>query len=104
MALRTPLAKAIVAAFGNAFDDERISNVKELAGNGITAQFDGKTAMVGKRSMIESVSASLKIPDDTTVFVSYDGKYLGYITLSDTVKTDSVFAIKELKKLRMMTD
>lgn len=94
-----PLAKAIAAAFGNAFDNERISNVKELAGNGVTAQFDGKTAVVGKQSMIESVSASLKIPDATTVFVSYDGKYLGYITLSDTVKTDSVFAIKELKKL-----
>lgn len=94
-----PLAKAIVAAYGNTFDGERISNVKELAGNGITAQFDGKIATVGKRSMLESVNAPLEIPDATTVFVSYDRKYLGYITLSDTVKADSVLAIRELKKM-----
>ena len=94
-----PLARAITAAYGNTFDYARIKDIKELAGNGITAQFDGKIAAVGKQSIIENASVSLEISDATTVFVSYDGKYLGYIVLADAVKTDSVSAIKELEKL-----
>ena len=91
-----PLATAILSAFGGTIDSTRLAELKEIAGRGIQAMLDGKQALCGKRELIGDTSV---LCDETAVYVSLDGAYLGYIALSDTVKADAVAAIKQLRQL-----
>lgn len=91
-----PLATAILSAFGDTINSTRLTELKEIAGRGIQAMLDGKQALCGKRELIGDTSA---LCDETAVYVSLDGTYLGYIALSDTVKADAVAAIKQLRQL-----
>lgn len=94
-----PLARGIVARFGKDVDQSRIRAVKEVAGKGISASFDGKIALAGKRDFSGKTDDFPKTTEETAVFVTYDGIYCGYIALSDTLKNDSISAVKELRKL-----
>lgn len=94
-----PLATAIVAAYHKPIDNERIAQLKEIAGHGIEMILDGKKALCGKHELMAGLATTMTDNDKTSVYVALDGVYLGCITLSDTVKADAVTAIKELRQL-----
>ena len=96
----------IGAALRDAFPDEatdgcRLSDVEEIAGQGIRANVEGKTVCVGNTKMMEAIGA--KWHDchhvGTIIHVAIDGTYAGHIVINDKVKEDSAEAIKQLKEL-----
>ena len=93
-----PLATAIVKAYGASINNARLTQLKEIAGQGIQATFDGKLALCGKPELIGTTIEHAAC-DETVVYVAFDGIYLGYIMLSDTIKSDAVKAIRELREL-----
>ena len=89
-----PIGEALRAAFPNAANDGcSVSNVEEIAGQGIKACVEGRSVCVGNTRMMDSVGAG------TIIHVAVDGKYAGHIVINDLVKEDSAEAVTSLKRL-----
>ncbi|MCR4849556.1 MAG: cadmium-translocating P-type ATPase [Bacteroidales bacterium] len=96
----------IGAALRDAFPDEatdgcKLSEVEEIAGQGIKAKVEGWTVCVGNAKMMESIGAQWHDCEHvgTIIHVAIDGEYAGHIVINDKVKDDSAEAIRELKSL-----
>ena len=96
----------IGAALRDAFPDEatdgcKLSEVEEIAGQGIKAKVEGWTVCVGNTKMMESIGAQWHDCHHvgTIIHVAIDGEYAGHIVINDKVKDDSAEAIRELKSL-----
>lgn len=94
-----PLAKSILKAYGKPVDGDRLTKIEELSGNGIRATLDGKTALAGKPELLDGITITTQPAGTTAVYVAYDGRYLGCIGLSDTLKPDTKDAVAALRKL-----
>lgn len=96
-----PIAKAIVAAYGEEIDDNRVKDVEEVAGKGIIAQFDGKKVMIGNDALMTDNNVFLKDHESigTTLYISVDGSLEGILHISDEIKEKTLEGLKELKKL-----
>ncbi len=92
-----PIAKAIRNEYGKSTE---IVDVTEISGCGVKAVIDGKEILAGNAKFVgaEEIEAS-----GTVVYVSIDGKYAGNIVISDTLKQDSAYTIKELNKNNVQT-
>ena len=92
-----PIAKAIRNEYGKSTE---IVDVTEISGCGVKAVIDGKEILAGNAKFVgaEEIEAS-----GTVVYVSIDGKYAGNIVISDTLKQDSAYTIKELNKNDVQT-
>ena len=79
----------------------KLGTVKEIAGQGVVAEIDGKTVAVGNEKLMRSVKAEFRPLDGigTKVYVERDGQYLGCIRIADEVKAGSRQAIRELEEL-----
>ena len=96
-----PIGEALRQAFPEeATDGCRVSDVEEVAGQGIKAQVDGQTVCVGNEKMMAAAGAVHDVcPHEhhgTVIHVSIDGRYAGHIVISDVVKTDAAEAISRL--------
>ena len=93
-------ASAGKAAYGKDIDSARVTDVEELGGHGVTAKVDGKLVAAGNARLMAKLG--LTVPDvpqtGTIVHVAIDGKYAGYLLISDVVKPHSAQAIKGLKQ------
>lgn len=100
-----PISISLKEAYGKEVDSSRITDVEELAGRGVAAVVDGRTMWVGNGRLMNEIGAVQNAPEtDGTVVhaaTSTEGgvKYLGYILISDSIKTGSLEAISELKAL-----
>lgn len=92
-----PIAKAIKEAYGK---DTGIIDVTEFSGRGVRAVVDGKEVLAGNA---EFVNVDRINSTGTVVHVSIDGEYTGNIVISDTLKDDSIYTIKELNKQKIQT-
>ena len=95
-----PISLSIKAAYGKDIDAARVTDVEELGGHGVTAEVDGKPVAAGNARLMAKLG--LTVPDvpqtGTIVHVAIDGKYAGYLLISDVVKPHSAQAIKGLKQ------
>lgn len=95
-----PISLSIKAAYGKDIDAARVTDVEELGGHGVTARVDGKPVAAGNARLMAKLG--LTVPDvpqtGTIVHVAIDGKYAGYLLISDVVKPHSAQAIKGLKQ------
>lgn len=93
-----PIANSIVKAYGRAVDLARLSNVKEIAGQGIIATVDEKQVAVGNEKLMRNfgVEPCHCHKAGTIVHVAADARYLGHIVLGDVVKPTSAVAISDL--------
>ena len=96
----------IGAALRDAFPDEatdgcKISDVREVAGQGIIARVGDKEVAVGNTKLMDAIGAKWHDCQHlgTIIHVAIDGVYAGHIVINDQVKPDSAEAIAELKKL-----
>ena len=96
----------IGAALRDAFPDEatdgcEVSDVTEVAGQGIRACVEGKVVCVGNTKMMDAIGAKWRDCSHagTIIHVAIDGEYAGHIVISDQLKDDSASAISELNKL-----
>ena len=97
-----PIGEALRAAFPNeATDGCSVTDVEEIAGQGIKACVEGRTVCVGNTRMMDSVGAGWHDCHraGTIIHVAVDGKYAGHIVINDRVKEDSAEAIAALKRL-----
>ena len=96
-----PIATSIKAAFGKEDDGCKVTDVAEVAGQGVRAQVNGKTVCVGNTRMMDAVGAKWKSCNEpgTLIHVAIDGNYAGHIHISDVEKPDSKQAISDLKSL-----
>lgn len=95
-----PVALALKNAYKGELDTERVSDVKELAGHGVNATVDSTAVACGNDKLMQSMglSPSEYNQNGTVVHVAIDGKYSGYIVISDEVKPTSAGAIKAIRQ------
>ena len=94
-----PISLSIKAAYGREIDPNRVTDVQELGGHGVTAKVDGRTVAAGNARLMEKLG--LKAPavseTGTIVHVAIEGMYAGYLLITDVVKPHSAQAIRGLK-------
>lgn len=91
-----PIAKAIVNYAGS-IENISLSDYTEIAGKGVSANYQGKPLLVGGKSLVDGA-----IPEsvqDCNVFIIYDNALIGAIRVSDTVREESKRVLSELKGL-----
>lgn len=99
-----PIAAALRNAHKGTSCECKIENTKEVAGQGIFAEINGKKVCVGNAKMMESIGATIATCEKcqhlkgTTIYVALDGEYAGHIVISDQIKSDAAPAIAALKK------
>ena len=81
-------------------DGTKISDVQELSGRGMSAVVDSKNVLVGNQKLMEERKIQYVQSTDigTVLYVAIDGEFVGYIVISDKIKSDSKDAIIQLKK------
>lgn len=96
-----PIAAALRAAYPSEDDGCVITDIKEIAGQGICANVNGKSVAVGNCALMESVGASWKACENhgTIIHVAVDGIYMGHIVISDRERADAPAAIASLKNV-----
>lgn len=94
-----PISKSLRDALKDAPDTDRVSDVKEIAGNGVTALVDGRRAAVGNARLMERLGVSFLPCTDagTVVYVAIEQQFAGSILISDRVKKTAPQAIRELQ-------
>ena len=95
-----PISRSLKTAYGKEINQNRVTDVEEISGNGVTAKVDGTPVAVGnvklmKRIGVEAVECHQV---GTVIHVAIDGAYAGHILISDVPKPTSKDAIASLKK------
>ena len=97
---RHPISLSIRNAYGKDIDPNRVTDVQELGGHGVTAKVDGKEVAAGNARLMAKLG--LTVPEitepGTIVHVAMEGRYAGYLLIADVVKPHSAAAIKGLKQ------
>ena len=94
-----PIAQSLRDAYPDEQDACGISDVREIAGQGVQALVNGRTVSVGNARMMEAVGAAW-LPCDhagTVAHVAIDGEYAGHIVISDRIKPDAAQAVQDLR-------
>lgn len=93
-----PIARSIVEAAGENIPEAE--NAEELAGYGVTAEVGGRKISAGNIRLMKKIGAEHTEPDGTgtVVHTAIDGKYAGYIVISDKIKSGAADTVSALKK------
>ena len=94
-----PISQSLKSAWGGQVDTDRVTDVEELGGFGLTGRVDGHAVAVGSRRLMEKLGIQPIEPKraGTVVYVAVDGVYAGWILLGDVVKEHAAQAIRGLK-------
>ena len=95
-----PIAKSIMKA--NKEEIAEVQDFKEIAGKGLSYQYNGETVLVGNSVLVDANDSNEE--EATKIYVKINDKLAGIIYLGDTVKEGVVETIKELKKLGIKTN
>lgn len=95
-----PISTSLKKAYGREIDQTRVSDVEEISGHGIIAKVDGIDVAAGNYKLMKKLRLSYADSDKagTIVHVAVNGKYEGYILISDRIKATAKEAIHALKK------
>ena len=94
-----PISKSLQRAYGKEIDRSRVSEIREISGNGVTAVVDGRAVAAGNDKLMDH----LGIPYischsvGTIIHMAIDGEYAGHIVISDVVKPCAKEAVQALK-------
>ena len=95
-----PISKSLQHAYGKPIDKNRVSDVEEIGGHGLTAKVDGKVVAAGNAKLMKKLGIEYHDCSHvgTIVHVAIDGRYAGHILISDVIKEHAAEAIAALKK------
>ena len=95
-----PISKSLQRAYGKPIDKNRVSDVEEIGGHGLTAMVDGKVVAAGNAKLMKKLGIEYHECSHvgTIVHVAIDGRYAGHILISDVIKEHAAEAIAALKK------
>ena len=94
-----PISKSLQRAYGKAIDRDRVRDIQEISGKGVSAVVDGHAVLAGN----DKLMALRGIPFidchsvGTIIHIAIDGQYAGHIVISDVVKSHAKEAIERLK-------
>ena len=96
-----PIAKSIKTAYKKEIDTNRIKNIKEISGHGISATIDDKNVLIGNEKLMEENKIQYTKSEDigTILYIAVNKEYKGLIIISDEIKEDSLGLVKNLKNL-----
>lgn len=94
-----PISKSLKEAYGKEIDNNRVTDAKESSGHGVSAVVDGHEVAAGNVKLMKQMNIQAAVPTSvgTEIHVVVDGKYAGYILISDVVKPNAKEAISGLK-------
>ncbi len=98
-----PISRSLKEAYekrtGRQIDTAKVSDVEEISGHGVSAVIDGRKVSAGNVRLMKLLGIPYEVPQKigTEVHVAVDGKYAGYILISDIVKPNAKAAIADLK-------
>ena len=95
-----PISRSLKTAYGKEIDQNRVTDVEEISGNGVTAKVDGTPVAVGNAKLMKRIGVEAIECHEvgTVIHVAIDGAYAGHILISDVPKPTSKDAIINLKK------
>lgn len=95
-----PISKSLQNAYGREVEKDRVKEVEEISGNGVTALVDGIRVAAGNEKLMRHLGISYKECHQvgTVVHMAVDGKYAGHILISDQLKPHAKEAVLALKK------
>lgn len=101
-----PIAKAVVE-YAGVSENYKVGRIEEIRGHGLKGIVNGKEILVGNLKLLErfNVPVDRELEDivDTTVLVSIDRKFAGYIVIADEIKEDAKYAIDQMHALDIRT-
>ena len=94
-----PVAVGIREAYGKQFDQSRISEMKEIAGRGVSVKYDGHAVLAGNYKLMQDhqIECRPETAAGTLVYVARDGVYEGCLVLRDQLKPDAKEAVQSLQ-------
>ena len=94
-----PVAAALRHAYPDEQDDCEVADIREYAGQGLTARVNGLTVAVGSSRLMERVGAAWRpcTHKGTIIHVAVEGGYAGHIVISDRIKEDAAEAVSGLR-------
>lgn len=95
-----PISKSLQRAYGKELDRSRVSDIKEISGNGVIAKVDGHVVAAGNKKLMKHLNISYIDCHSvgTIIHIAIDGNYAGHIVISDVMKPHSKDAIAALKQ------
>lgn len=95
-----PISRSLQKAYGQEIDRSRVTDIREISGNGVTAMVDGISVAVGNGKLMDSLGIQYVECSQvgTIVHVALDGQYAGHILIADVLKPTSAEAVRQLKK------
>lgn len=98
-----PVATAIREYVGEVDESVNLTDVEEIPGHGLKGSVDGKVFLVGNFKLLDKFNISYTIDPNTIVYttiaIALDNRFVGYITIADSIKEDSAQTIQLLHKL-----
>ncbi|MCU7617870.1 heavy metal translocating P-type ATPase [Chryseobacterium sp. PBS4-4] len=102
-----PVATAIHQFVGEVDHSIQLENVEEIAGYGLKALINGKELLVGNFKLLEKFNIQFDFKPENIVYtliaVAYNKKFVGYLTIADSIKDDAQLTINKLKSLGVKT-
>ena len=94
-----PISRSLQAAYGREIDRARVSGIREISGEGVTATVDGHSVAAGNAKLMDALDVDyIKCRSvGTIIHMAIDGKYAGHIVISDVIKPHSSEAVSALK-------
>ena len=94
-----PISKSLQRAYGKEIDRDRVSDIQEISGKGISANVDGHDVLAGNSKLMELNRIAFIDCHSvgTIIHMAIDGEYAGHIVISDVVKPHAKEAIERLK-------
>ena len=95
-----PISRSLKNAYGKEIDQNRVTEVEEISGNGVTGKVDGISVAVGNTKLMKRIGVEAVECHEvgTVIHVAIDGAYAGHILISDVPKPTSKDAIADLKQ------
>ena len=95
-----PISRSLKTAYGKEIDQNRVTDVEEISGNGVTAKVDGVSVAVGNAKLMKRIGVEAVECHQvgTVIHVAINGVYAGHILIADVPKPTSKEAIANLKK------
>lgn len=94
-----PISKSLQRAYGKEIERNRVTDIQEISGNGVTAKVDGVPVAAGNDKLMKLLNISYHDchQTGTIIHMAVNGEYAGHIVISDVIKPHSKDAIAALK-------
>lgn len=100
-----PIAKSVVTAYHGDINQDRVTDLQELAGFGLAANFEGKKVLIGNERLMKEnkIDYVLETCPGSVVYIAIDGEFVGSIVVIDELKPRAKETIEYLRSQSINT-